>query len=170
MHSLMNRTTVGALLVACAALTLGGCDPLPRPQPEPAPEHRSSSSHHRGHSKHRPRGEKGPVDSRSKGDHEGARRHAADVPEKVTKVLRYVDEHRRAPEGYEGGRDFHNAGASGQRGLRKTDADGKAIAYREWDVNPKERGVNRGAERLITGSDGSAYYTDDHYRTFEKVR
>jgi len=85
-------------------------------------------------------------------------------------VLRYIDEHHRAPEGYEGGREFHNAGASGHRGLAQTDANGKAITYREWDVNPKERGVNRGAERLVTGSDGSAYYTDDHYRTFDKVR
>jgi ribonuclease T1 len=155
MHFSMNRTTVGALL---AALMLYGCDPLPSPQPESAPEHRSTHSRHRHHPKHRQRAD------------EGTKRRAADIPEKATKVLRYIDEHHRAPEGYEGGRDFHNAGASGHRGLPKTDANGKAITYREWDVNPKERGVNRGAERLVTGSDGSAYYTDDHYRTFERVR
>lgn len=167
MSSLMNRRIVGALL---AALALCGCDPLPSPQPEPTPEHRSTHSRHRGHPKHRRQADEGPVDSRSKGDHEGTRRRPADVPEKATKVLRYIDEHHRAPEGYEGGREFHNAGASGHRGLAQTDANGKAITYREWDVNPKERGVNRGAERLVTGSDGSAYYTDDHYRTFDKVR
>ena len=27
-----------------------------------------------------------------------------------------------------------------------------------------------GPERLVTGSDGSAYYTDDHYKTFKKIR
>ena len=48
--------------------------------------------------------------------------------------------------------------------------EGKAISYQEWDVNPKVHNVNRGAERLVTGSDGSAYYTSDHYRTFTKVR
>jgi guanyl-specific ribonuclease Sa len=37
-------------------------------------------------------------------------------------------------------------------------------------VNPKVEGVNRGTERLITGSDGSAYVTADHYKTFTKVR
>lgn len=42
----------------------------------------------------------------------------------------------------------------------------KAITYREWDVNPKIKGVDRGEERLVTGSDGSAYYTADHYQTF----
>jgi guanyl-specific ribonuclease Sa len=26
--------------------------------------------------------------------------------------------------------------------------------------------VDRGAERLVTGSDGSAWFTADHYRTF----
>ena len=44
------------------------------------------------------------------------------------------------------------------------------IKYREWDTHPLRHGVNRGAERLITGSDGSAYFTEDHYRTFKKIR
>ena len=29
-------------------------------------------------------------------------------------------------------------------------------------------GVNRGAERIVKGSDGSTQYTGDHYRTFTK--
>ncbi len=88
------------------------------------------------------------------------------VPPKVFKVLRHVDEHHRAPEGYEGGRDFHNA----ERRLPTRDADGRPITYHEWDVNPKVRGVNRGPERLVTGSDGGAFYTPDHYRTFIRIR
>ena len=51
-----------------------------------------------------------------------------------------------------------------------TDENGRRIKYREWDVNPLRPGVNRGAERLVTGSDGTAYYTDDHYATFKKIR
>ena len=41
--------------------------------------------------------------------------------------------------------------------------------HQEFDVNPYQRGVNRGAERLVVGSDGRAYYTSDHYRTFTEI-
>jgi ribonuclease T1 len=90
----------------------------------------------------------------------------AKVPEKVLKVLVYVDEHGKAMDGYEGGRHFGNF----EKVLPQTDAKGKKLQYREWDVNPLRKGVNRGPERLVTGSDGSAWYTADHYRTFNKVR
>jgi ribonuclease T1 len=168
MRTPLKRATAGVVFAACAVWSLFGCDPPPRPQPAPEPEETHTSSHHRGHPRNRHRGDERKIGLPSEDD-EGPKT-TAKVPNKVTKVLRYIDEHHRAPEGYEGGRDFHNAGASGQKGLPRRDADGKAIAYREWDVNPKVRGVNRGAERLVTGSDGSAYYTEDHYRTFTKVR
>lgn len=90
----------------------------------------------------------------------------AGVPAKVGKVLKYVDEHGKALAGYEGGRNFLNA----EKHLPRQDADDKPIKYREWDVNPHRPGVNRGAERLVTGSDGSAYYSNDHYRSFKKIR
>jgi guanyl-specific ribonuclease Sa len=92
------------------------------------------------------------------------------VPAKVATVLHHIDTTHQAPAGYEGGRTFHNGGHGGEQGLPQKDKDGKAISYQEWDVNPKVAGVNRGAERLVTGSDGSAYFTSDHYRTFTKVR
>src|SRR5262249_3373576 len=88
------------------------------------------------------------------------------IPEKVLKVLEYVDRHGEAMDGYEGGRMFGNF----ERRLPQTDDKGRRIKYREWDVNPHKPGVNRGAERLITGSDGSAHYTDDHYASFKKIR
>lgn len=88
------------------------------------------------------------------------------VPAKVGKVLAYVDAHNKAMENYEGGRNFGNF----ERLLPQRDEKGRPIKYREWDVNPLRRGVNRGAERLITGSDGSAHYTDDHYKSFKKIR
>jgi dienelactone hydrolase len=90
----------------------------------------------------------------------------AGVPAKVMTVLKHVDDQGEAPKGYEGGRNFGNF----EGHLPKRDADGRSVKYREWDVNPLEAGVNRGAERLVTGSDGSAYYSDDHYRTFKKIR
>ncbi|QGG39930.1 ribonuclease domain-containing protein [Aeromicrobium yanjiei] len=44
------------------------------------------------------------------------------------------------------------------------------VTYREWEVNQYTKGVNRGAERLVTSSDGSAYFTGDHYGSFMLVR
>jgi len=90
----------------------------------------------------------------------------ASVPAKVGKVLTYIDEHQQPPEGYEGGRPFGDHEGL----LPKRDARGRPIRYQEWDVNPKVPGKNRGPERLVTGSDGSAYYTPDHYRAFIKIR
>lgn len=88
------------------------------------------------------------------------------VPEKAMNILKIVDKEGAAPAGYEGGRTFLNV----EKLLPQTDAQGRRIKYREWDVNPLKPGVNRGAERLVTGSDGSAYYTDDHYKSFKKIR
>jgi dienelactone hydrolase/guanyl-specific ribonuclease Sa len=88
------------------------------------------------------------------------------IPDKVLKVLKHVDDQGEALDGYEGGRNFGNF----ERRLPITDSQGKRIKYREWDVNPLRPGVNRGAERLVTGSDGSAHFTDDHYATFKKIR
>lgn len=88
------------------------------------------------------------------------------VPAKVARVLAHVDEHGEAPEGYQGGRGFVNA----ERHLPQTDRRGRRIRYREWDVNPLRAGVNRGPERLVTGSDGSAWYTADHYNHFTRLR
>jgi guanyl-specific ribonuclease Sa len=88
------------------------------------------------------------------------------VPVKVARVLRYIDENGEAPRNYVGGRAFGNF----ENRLPRRDRDNKPIRYREWDVNPKVSGKNRGAERLVTGSDASAWYTRDHYRTFIRIR
>ena len=88
------------------------------------------------------------------------------VPAKVMQVLEYVDKHGEAMPGYEGGRAFGNF----EKRLPQTDGQGKRVRYREWDVNPLRPGANRGAERLVTGPDGAAYYTADHYETFKKIR
>jgi guanyl-specific ribonuclease Sa len=109
-----------------------------------------------------------PAASGPAGDATETRGHK--VPDKVETVLKHIDEHHAAPNGYEGGREFHNAGRNGEESLPKRDAHDRPIKYQEWDVNLKVAGVNRGAERLVTGSDGSAYYTSDHYRTFTKIR
>ena len=41
--------------------------------------------------------------------------------------------------------------------------------YREYTVKtPGER--TRGARRIVVGNGGELYYTDDHYRSFRKIR
>ncbi len=83
------------------------------------------------------------------------------IPPYVLETLSYIKQHKRAPEGYVGGRVFRN------REKRLPIYSGsKRISYKEWDVHPKVKGKNRGAERLVTGSDRSAYYTRDHYQSF----
>ena len=84
------------------------------------------------------------------------------VPQNAQEVLEYIESHNgNAPPGYQGGRTFYN-----DEGLLPSDASGNAITYREYDVNPYQKGVDRGSERIVVGSNGSAYYTDDHYKSF----
>lgn len=88
------------------------------------------------------------------------------IPSKVLKVLSQIEETGEAPEGYVGGRKFKNLEGL----LPKKNADDRKINYQEWDVNPKVDGKNRGKERLVTGDDRSAYFTNDHYQSFKKIK
>ena len=88
------------------------------------------------------------------------------VPQKVYKVLEYVRANGQAMNGYVGGRIFGNR----EQVLPKQATDGRRIKYQEWDVNPKIDGRNRGVERLVTGSDGRAWFTNDHYQHFAEVK
>ncbi|QIS09156.1 ribonuclease domain-containing protein [Nocardia arthritidis] len=95
---------------------------------------------------------------------------APGVPDRAYATLREIDAGRwpdsaNAP-GTKGGDPWMNRAGT----LPAKDAAGKAITYREWDVNPKQRGQTRDAERIVTGSDGSAWYTGDHYQTFTRMR
>ena len=82
--------------------------------------------------------------------------------EKAQTVLDRVDAAGAPLPGYKGGSVFKNTEGK----LPET----PGVTYREWDVNPYTKGVNRGAERVVTGSDGSAYWTGDHYDTFLMFR
>jgi len=82
----------------------------------------------------------------------------AGVPQKAYTVAAYVAKNNKAPQGYVGGTLFQNREGRLPQG----------VAYKEYDVNPKVRGQNRGAERIIIGADGVRYYTGDHYKTFTK--
>jgi guanyl-specific ribonuclease Sa len=143
-----------------------GCDGSV-PEPDRA-ENRQEASHH--HSHHHGHHEANAPERERPAPDELPPIGASEIPAKVERVLRTIDQDHRAPPGYEGGRVFHNEGARGEQPLPTHDRANRPIEYREWDVNPNIEGENRGAERLVTGSDGSAYFTHDHYRTFKKVR
>ncbi|MEP6748616.1 MAG: ribonuclease domain-containing protein [Bacteroidota bacterium] len=93
-------------------------------------------------------------------------RRSAGIPQKVYDVLKYIRENNQAMPGYVGGRIFSNR----EEVLPREDNNGKPVLYHEWDVNPKIAGQNRGTERIITGSDGRAWYTNDHYQTFKEIK
>jgi ribonuclease T1 len=118
--------------------------------------------HKKHHKRDRDHSENSKHASENRADDIQADIKTGNVPTKALQVLKYVREHGVAMDGYVGGRRFGNF----ENLLPKKDKTGKRIEYQEWDVNPKIQGKNRGAERLITGSDGKAYYTDDHYRSF----
>ncbi|MBI5855302.1 MAG: hypothetical protein HZB35_08780 [Nitrospirae bacterium] len=84
-----------------------------------------------------------------------------ELPQKVFDVLEQIRQHEGAPPpGFIGGRIFQNRERRLPRGR-----------YREYDVNPKIRGQNRGPERLVIDQrSGKAYYTRDHYRSFVPVQ
>jgi guanyl-specific ribonuclease Sa len=120
-----------------------------------------------------------PVPPRKEAERPAAKPRNVDLPvveldprtaAKVMPVLEYVLAHGEPMPDYVGGREYRNLGLDNGQILPRTDAQGRPVRYREWDVNRKVPGRNRGAERLITGSDGRAYYTNDHYATFRRIR
>ncbi|MCJ0906506.1 hypothetical protein MTX36_24185 [Rhodococcus sp. ARC_M6] len=61
---------------------------------------------------------------------------------------------------------FENDGRSDGQILPQLGPDGGPISYREWGALPSPGNPTPGSERIVTGSDGSIYYTPDHYRKF----
>jgi guanyl-specific ribonuclease Sa len=92
------------------------------------------------------------------------------IPPNVQDTLKQIDAGKwpgsaNAP-GTKGGGSFENREGL----LPTTDASGRPITYQEWDANPKVPGQGRDAQRIVTGSDGSAWYTDGHYGSFRRIR
>jgi hypothetical protein len=97
------------------------------------------------------------------------------IPKNARDVLQQIDAGKwpgsAGAPGTKGGSVFENTPPPGRPPLLPTtDASGKPITYQEWDVNPKVPGQGRDEERIITGSDGSAWYTNDHYGTVHRMR
>ncbi|GAB3129120.1 hypothetical protein GCM10027289_10470 [Tsukamurella serpentis] len=93
----------------------------------------------------------------------------AEVPQRVAATLARIDAGTWPPKdgsGTQGGRNFGNF----EGRLPEQDSKGKPAKYTEWDVNVKKPGRGRDAERIITGADGGAWFTLDHYETFTRIR
>jgi len=111
------------------------------------------------------------VDAAAAGETDVAANGVAEVafgpaPSNVLTTLERVQAKGSPLPGYKGGTAFENDGRLGSQVLPRTTSGGDPIAYREWDIYPNVKGVDRGPERIVTGSDGSAYYTGDHYVSF----
>jgi ribonuclease T1 len=84
------------------------------------------------------------------------------IPEAAYNTWNYIQKNNKPQNGYVGGRTFRNF----EQLLPQVNVTRQKLQYREWDIYPKRQGKNRGAERLVTSSDGRAYFTPDHYQSF----
>lgn len=73
---------------------------------------------------------------------------------------------KKGKEEFAGGRVFNNGAQPDGNKLPWTNGQ----TYQEWDINPCVVGQNRGGDRIITGSDGKAYFTNDHYANFTEFK
>ena len=87
------------------------------------------------------------------------------VPQDALNTLAGIDSKKSPFPKIAGGRPYLNDGRSNSQILPQY-AGVKKITYQEWDIDPKPRT----ARRWITGSDGSAWYTEDHYVTCYEYR
>ena len=98
--------------------------------------------------------------SLAEGGQRRGHRSTTDIPQNAFECYKYVLNHHAPPAGHIGGRVWHNR-------EKKLPRSGN---YHEFDVNPKVRGRNRGADRIIVDYDtGKGWYTADHYRTFISI-
>lgn len=132
------------------------------------PDQEAYRSGRKQHRKHHNRGQQQHDFQQNQADQSSQPRvsSSGNIPQKALDVLAYVRQNKGPMDGYVGGRRFGNF----ENHLPRQDATGRQIDYQEWDVNPKLKGRNRGTERLITGSDGRAWFTNDHYNTFTEVK
>ena len=65
---------------------------------------------------------------------------------------------------------FENSGKGNTPRLPDVDVYGNQITYTEYTVNPRPPHGYLDAERIVVGSNGSIYYTPDHFLTWIQVK
>ena len=86
------------------------------------------------------------------------------IPKNARDVAHQIKNNNNTPpKGYKGGRVYQNNPINGAQKLPK------GVNYREYDIYPYIKGQGRGTERIVIGDDGSVWYTNDHYQTFQRM-
>ncbi len=97
------------------------------------------------------------------------------VPQGVDKIIQHINKNAgsqnpSAIQGYKGGGQWMNDGRQGSYTLPRQTSSGQNIVYREWDIKPSAPNTSRGSQRVVSGNDGSVWYTEDHYMSFVKLQ
>lgn len=85
----------------------------------------------------------------------------AALPPEAAETIALIDKGGPFPYPEKDGTTFSN-----REGLLPDQGDGY---YKEYTV-PTPGSDDRGARRIVTGSGGEFYWTEDHYRSFERIR
>ena len=106
------------------------------------------------------------------------------IPQEIKESVKSIWETGRLPKDKlwkkaQGPYEYENVpeNKSGGHILPEKDVNGNPITYTEYDVKPPELtnkengklGLDRGKHRLVVGSNGSIYYSPDHYLTFIRL-
>lgn len=87
------------------------------------------------------------------------------IPNYVEETIIEIENNKgNPPDGYKGGKIYKNTPRNGEQELPND------VIYREYDVHPYQKGKSRGPERIVIGNDGSIWFTEDHYQTFNRIR
>ena len=106
------------------------------------------------------------------------------IPQEIKESVKSIWETGRLPKDKlwkkaQGPYEYENIPENNSGGhiLPEKDVNGNPITYTEYDVKPPELtnkengklGLDRGKHRLVVGSNGSIYYSPDHYLTFIRL-
>ena len=95
----------------------------------------------------------------------------SELPDNVQESYRkyesnaWTGPHEDATPGTRGGLEWKNKDGD----LPENDENGEPVTYKEYDVNDKEPGSNRDAERFVRDNNENVYYTNDHYESFRVI-
>ena len=99
------------------------------------------------------------------------------VPDESKVVIKEMEDNglqlQHAGENYSGPsmpKEFANDGRSGGHILPTVDRSGSKVRYNEYGTVQSGNNPAPGGERIVTGTDGSMYYTPTHYQTWIVVK
>ena len=91
------------------------------------------------------------------------------MPNDASRALTEIDEGLPRPN-VRNPKPFENDGRGNTTQLPTSDDSGTPITYTEYTVNPRPPGQNLDGKRIVLGTDGRVWYTDDHFEHWTRVR